>query len=86
MIRGKSRLLGWLKFCCGLLLLCALLLLIVQSPLPGGIAGEVVRNNHALQIDASPLFYSEVDGIFEMQRNVLAMRAESKSRCGDQHP
>jgi hypothetical protein len=39
-----------------------------------GILGEVLRHNQAHSIDASPLFYSEVENMAELEKDVLRMR------------
>jgi len=37
----------------------------------------VVRHNLKEKIDASPLFYCEVEGIFQMDKDVARMHAEA---------
>ena len=71
---------GFIKLCCGALMVLSLLLAVIYLPVPDGIVGEVIRNNLDKQIDASPLFYSEVDSIFEMEKAVAVMHALAKTK------
>ena len=84
---NKSASSGWFKFCLGLILVVGLMVVIVHLPVPEGFGGEVIRNNLENDIDASPLFYTEVDNIFEMSRDVEMMRSKARearkpSGCG----
>jgi len=58
---------------------------------PPGIAGEVLGHNRRLDIDASPLFYSEVEHMADLEAGVRQMRLNrgsartplSRSICED---
>ncbi|MEW5923024.1 MAG: hypothetical protein AB1746_03465 [Candidatus Zixiibacteriota bacterium] len=63
-----------LKFGIGFAAILAFYLIIAAGATPPGICGEVLRHNRANNIDASPLFYSEVENIRELQAAVQAMR------------
>ncbi len=49
---------------------------------PPGVAGEVLRHNQVNKIDASPLFYSEVENMRDLERGVQVLRdkAEKSNR------
>ncbi len=47
----------------GTLLLTFVVLLLMQGYAPPGPAGEVFRNNLQNRIDATPLFYTEVESL-----------------------
>ena len=51
------------KFVVGVLLLTGAILLLMQGYAPPGPAGEVFRNNLQNRIDATPLFYTEVESL-----------------------
>lgn len=63
-----------LKFGLGLAVIFIFYLIIAAGATPPGICGEVLRHNRANNIDASPLFYSEVENIRELQAAVDALR------------
>jgi len=52
---------AWGKFAVGALLLTGAVLVLMQGYTPPGPAGEVFRNNLRHGIDATPLFYTELD-------------------------
>lgn len=54
---------AWAKFVAGTLLLTLVVLLLMQGYTPPGPAGEVFRNNLRNRIDATPLFYTEVESL-----------------------
>jgi hypothetical protein len=61
------------KFIFGLLLLCAIVLFFASGFTPPGVMGEVLRHNQAADIDASPLFYSEVENMAELEVGLKAL-------------
>lgn len=69
----------WLRFLSGLLALALTVAFFASGYTPPGICGEVLRHNQAEDIDASPLFYSEVDNMSELEDGVRQMREEAKS-------
>ncbi|MBU0755794.1 MAG: hypothetical protein KJ645_11685 [Planctomycetes bacterium] len=52
---------AWFRFAAGLALLCGFAFFLSRGYAPPGAAGEVLRHNLRLGIDATPLFYTEVD-------------------------
>ena len=68
----KARL---IRFAAGLLMLVAFAGFFMSGYTPPGIAGEVLRHNQLMQIDASPLFYSEVEHMAELERAVAERRS-----------
>ena len=60
--RGRG-LAAWGKFVAGTLLLAGVVLALMQGYTPPGPAGEVFRNNLLHGIDATPLFYTEVESL-----------------------
>jgi hypothetical protein len=45
---------------------------------PPGAAGEVIRHNRAMNIDASPLFYSDCERMSELEAGVREMRRQAQ--------
>jgi len=61
---GRPRgLAAWARFAAGALLLAGAVLALMQGYTPPGVAGEVLRNNLRHDIDATPLFYTEVETV-----------------------
>ena len=61
--RRHPGLVAGVKFAAGTVLLAAVVVLLMQGYTPPGPAGEVFRNNLRYDIDATPLFYTEVDSL-----------------------
>jgi len=70
----------WLKFISGLILLGIMILFFASGYSPPGVCGEVLRHNQALDIDASPLIYSEVENMAELEAGVQKLRREARQR------
>ena len=64
------RLVEWARFGLGLLAVLALALMLSKGLTPPGPAGEVLRRNQRLDLDATPLFYTEVEGFAELERGL----------------
>ncbi|MFH1373711.1 MAG: hypothetical protein ABII79_07950 [bacterium] len=75
-----TRLKDWLKFAAGLVTLLALAAFFASGYTPPGVLGEVLRHNQVCDIDASPLFYSEVENMSELEDGVRQMRQQAKMR------
>jgi hypothetical protein len=58
---GKRSLRSWLHFGLAALLLAGVILGLMRGCTPPGVAGEVFRNNLRRDIDATPLFYTELN-------------------------
>jgi len=59
----QAGLAAWVRFMVGALLLAGAVLALMQGYAPPGPAGEVLRNNLRHGIDATPLFYTEVESL-----------------------
>ncbi len=67
-----------LRFAIGLALLSLFAGLFISGATPPGIAGEVLRHNRECNIDASPLLYSEVEHMSELEEGVRLLRLRSR--------
>ncbi|MBD3402126.1 hypothetical protein GF420_04470 [candidate division GN15 bacterium] len=81
------RLKGWQKLVIGLVVVTGVTIFFMSGYSPPGPAGEVLRHNQTNDIDASPLFYSEVEHMAELEKGVAAMRdsvaSDSAGRADD---
>jgi hypothetical protein len=68
------RLLAWLRFFTGLAMLAVAAGFFMSGVTPPGVCGEVLRHNQAEEIDASPLFYSEVEHMAALEEGVDQLR------------
>lgn len=76
---GSDRGVRWLKLLAGLIILSAIFFFFASGYSPPGISGEVLRHNQANDIDASPLLYSEVEHMPELERGVRIMRENARA-------
>ena len=76
----NKRLKDWLKFLAGLVLLTLVIGFFASGYSFPGFMGEVLRHNQANDIDASPLFYSEVEHMSELEEGIQKMMARKKRR------
>jgi hypothetical protein len=67
-----------LRLALGLTLLSLFAGLVMSGATPPGIAGEVVRHNRELGVDASPLFYTEVENMAELEEGVRRLRSRPR--------
>jgi hypothetical protein len=72
---------SWSRFFIGVFGLVAVVFFFTRGATPPGVFGEVIRHNRAAAIDATPLFYSEVENIVEIQAGL----AEWWGRAGTVH-
>ena len=77
----RNRKKDWLKFLSGLVLLSAMILFFASGYTPPGVFGEVLRHNQANDIDASPLIYSEVENMAELEEGVQKLRRDARLRA-----
>lgn len=66
------------KFLIGLAILILMVCFFSSDYTPPGIFGEVLRHNKECDIDASPLFYSEVENMSELEEGVRILRQQGK--------
>lgn len=69
-MREKSLKNRLVKFCLGICLLLGLILLVMFAPVPPGITGDVIRHNQFAEIDATPLIYSDLDYMQDLESEV----------------
>ncbi len=72
----------WLRFLVGLVMLAATFSFFASGYSPPGVCGEVLRHNQAAHIDASPLFFMEVEHMSDLEDGVRIMRERAKSLRG----
>ena len=61
---GHSRVSRWLRLAAGAAGMLGLFLLLARGYAPPGPAGDVIRHNLAHGIDATPLFYTEIESSY----------------------
>jgi len=70
---NKEMLKRWVRFIIGLALLALAVVFFSSGYSPPGAFGEVLRHNQELSIDASPLFYSEVENMAELEKGLIEL-------------
>ena len=73
----------WFRFVIGLAIIAALFGFFSSGYSPPGVFGEVLRHNQAVGIDASPLFYSEVENMAELEDGVQELIEEAQLKESD---
>ena len=68
-----------LRFLAGLLIFAAVAWLFASGYSPPGVCGEVLRHNQAMNIDASALFYQDVEHASALEEGVRVMRLKAES-------
>jgi hypothetical protein len=63
-----------LRFIAGLAVLSLAVALLASGYTPPGICGEVLRHNQTHEIDASALFYTEVENMSELEAGLAELR------------
>jgi len=63
-----------IHFAVGLVIFLTMVGFFMSGYTPPGVAGEVLRHNRLHQIDASPLFYTEVENMHQLEAGVQRMR------------
>lgn len=71
--KESSLLRRWIRFFAGLVILIAIITFFSSGYSPPGVFGEVLRHNQACSIDASPLFYSEVENMTELETGLRVL-------------
>jgi hypothetical protein len=64
---SRNRLEDWVRFFVGLLALALCIAFFASGYSPPGAAGAVLRHNQENDIDASPLFYTEVENMQDLE-------------------
>jgi len=72
--KDKSTLTAWSEFLLGLVLLTLMVLFFASGYTPPGICGKVLRHNQEYNIDASPLWYMDVENMSELEDGVQELR------------
>jgi hypothetical protein len=68
----------WLRFLTGLVLLGLVVAVLASGYSPPGVLGEVLRHNQDNDIDASPLFYTEVEHMHELETGLAELKASDE--------
>jgi len=61
---------GWAKLGAGILAIVAFAHVLARGMTPPGPAGEVFRHNQRLGLDATPLFYTEVEDFPDLEHEI----------------
>jgi len=69
----------WIRFLIGVSALSSLVAFFASGYSPPGALGEVLRHNQQYDIDASPLFYSEVENMQELEEDLRELMAEASA-------
>ena len=67
------------KLSIGTLLIAGLAIFLGSGPLPPGHFGDVIRHNRERGIDATPLFYSEVENMADLEDALARSRAAASA-------
>lgn len=68
----------WTRFLAGLIMLSVFAGFFMSGYAPPGVFGEVLRHNQGCNIDASPLLYSEVEHMAQLEDGVRQMRETAR--------
>jgi len=82
-VENKEILKRWGRFIIGLALLALAVVFFSSGYTPPGVCGEVLRHNQELSIDASPLFYSEVENMAELEIGVKELIERKNNLNGE---
>jgi len=74
----KNRPGRWIRFFVGLTLLCSCVAFFASGYSPPGPLGEVLRHNQLHEIDASPLFYTEVENMHELESGLTGLKSATE--------
>ena len=69
----------WVRFLIGLTALALFIAFFASGYSPPGVLGEVLRHNQQYDIDASPLFYSEVENMQELEAELRELMGSSSA-------
>jgi hypothetical protein len=74
---------GWVRFLVGVIVLGSCIAFFASGYSPPGALGEVLRHNQQHDIDASPLFYSEVENMRELEAGLAELMNGTGDRGGN---
>ncbi len=77
---NRSRLKPWLRFAAGLFVLSLFYCFFASGYVPPGVFGDVLRHNRCNNIDATPLFYTEVENMSELEEALSKMREKADEK------
>jgi len=80
-MKNNRQLKDWLKFLTGIFILAVVFAFFSSGFTPPGVFGEVLRHNQKQNIDASPLFYSDLDIMPQLERGVRELRKDAALRA-----
>ena len=83
--QNNNRLTAWLKLLIGTAGLSALGAWLAFGNPPPGITGEIIRHNIAENIDATPIFYGDVENMPELEKALEALIAENAKDSSKAH-
>jgi hypothetical protein len=72
----RQRVKDWVRFVIGLVMLGSCVAFFASGYSPPGVLGAVLRHNQQHGIDASPLIYSEVENMQELEAALAELMAE----------
>ena len=76
--REMNRAKAWIRFFLALILFAAFTAFFASGYTPPGVLGSVLRHNNAHDIDASPLFYTEVENMSKLEDGVKKMMEQAE--------
>ncbi|MBD3234498.1 MAG: hypothetical protein GF315_12300 [candidate division Zixibacteria bacterium] len=79
MLKSKILTNCYIRFLIGLFLLGIIVAFFSSGWFPPGVCGAVLRHNAAEDLDASPLFYSEVENMSELENGITQIRKSEEN-------
>ena len=73
----------WLRFVLAVAVLALFIGLVASGLTPPGVFGEVLRHNQAEDIDASPLIYTDVEHMHDLEEGVRQLQSAAEQRNQD---
>ncbi len=72
----------WFRFFVGLAVMLGVAFILASGLTPPGVLGEGIRHNRESFIDATPLFYSEVENMSDLEDALSSKYAASLESAG----
>ena len=79
-IMKNEQIRAWGKLILGMALIICLFVVLGRIKPPPGIAGEVIRHNISEDIDATPIFYGDVENMMELEAGVAEIVRTNSER------